>query len=242
MNDHDKTKEQLINELESLRHRLGELELFEKEKKQDSEEIKKKVHFLQTIIDTIPSPIFFKDTKGRYSFCNSAFEEYAGLKKDEIIGKKDYDLNPERIADPYHKLDNILLRNGGVQDYEVSFQNPDGTSHAVLFNKACYISVDGSVGGLVGVITDVTERKIIEEEKKELIRELQKALAEIKTLGGLLPICSFCKKIRDDKGYWSRLEEYIQTHSQAEFSHGICPDCLKKHYPEYYNNKEGKTK
>jgi hypothetical protein len=65
-----------------------------------------------------------------------------------------------------------------------------------------------------------------------LIRELQEALTMVKLLSGLLPICASCKKIRDDKGYWTQIESYIRDHSEAEFSHGICPDCLKKLYPE----------
>jgi PleD family two-component response regulator len=69
--------------------------------------------------------------------------------------------------------------------------------------------------------------------------ELQKALAEIKTLSGLLPICASCKKIRDDQGYWTQLESYISKHSGAEFTHGCCPDCMKKLYPELYTKKHG---
>lgn len=77
------------------------------------------------------------------------------------------------------------------------------------------------------IATDITERKKIEEEREKLIEELQKALNEIKVLRGILPICSSCKKIRDDKGYWNLIESYIQNHSEAEFSHCICPDCKK---------------
>jgi hypothetical protein len=73
-----------------------------------------------------------------------------------------------------------------------------------------------------------------EEEREKVIRELQEALAQVKALGGLLPICASCKKIRDDKGYWNQLEEYIETHSEAAFSHGICPECAKKLYPDLY--------
>jgi hypothetical protein len=65
-----------------------------------------------------------------------------------------------------------------------------------------------------------------------LIRELQEALTMVKLLSGLLPICASCKKIRDDKGYWTQIESYIRDHSEAEFSHGICPDCMKKLYPD----------
>jgi len=69
--------------------------------------------------------------------------------------------------------------------------------------------------------------------------ELEKALAKIKTLSGLLPICASCKKIRDDKGYWTQLESYVSEHSEAEFTHGCCPDCMKKLYPELYAEKYG---
>jgi ABC-type amino acid transport substrate-binding protein len=79
---------------------------------------------------------------------------------------------------------------------------------------------------------EIKERMQAEEEKEKLIVELQKALDEVKTLGRLLPICAACKKIRDDKGYWNQLESYIQEHTGTAFSHGICPDCAKKLYPD----------
>jgi len=80
---------------------------------------------------------------------------------------------------------------------------------------------------------DLLFRKIKKSEKElRLERDnLQKALAEIKTLRGILPICSHCKKIRDDRGYWNILEKYIQKYSDAKFSHSICPECVKEHYP-----------
>ncbi|MCK5165624.1 MAG: PAS domain S-box protein, partial [Desulfobacula sp.] len=93
------------------------------------------------------------------------------------------------------------------------------------------------------IAIDITNRKQSEEEREKLIGELQAALAEIKKLSGLLPICAHCKKIRDDKGYWNNLEEYIQTHSDAEFSHGICPECSDELYGKedwYIEMKKGK--
>ena len=72
----------------------------------------------------------------------------------------------------------------------------------------------------------------MEVEREKLIRELQEAVAKVKTLSGFLPICMSCKKIRNDKGYWEQVEVYIRDHSEAEFSHGICPDCMKKLYPD----------
>jgi sensor domain CHASE-containing protein len=81
---------------------------------------------------------------------------------------------------------------------------------------------------------EIAERKNAESEKEKMISELQAAMREIKTLSGMLPICSNCKNIRDDKGYWNRIEAYISEHSDAQFSHGLCPDCAKKLYPEFY--------
>ncbi len=80
---------------------------------------------------------------------------------------------------------------------------------------------------------EVAQRKRYQEEGEQLIVELQQALDEVKTLSGLLPICSFCKKIRDEQGAWQQLEAYVGRHSGAEFSHGVCPECLKRHYPEF---------
>ncbi len=86
---------------------------------------------------------------------------------------------------------------------------------------------------LCSIIHDVSVRRKMEREREELIADLQNALDEIKTLRGILPICSNCKKIRDDKGYWNQIESYIDQHSEASFTHGICPDCVKELYPDY---------
>ena len=76
--------------------------------------------------------------------------------------------------------------------------------------------------------------KQADKEKEALIINLQNALDEVKKLSGMLPICSSCKKIRDDDGYWQQIEEYIRDHSEADFTHGICNDCVKELYPDFY--------
>ncbi len=90
----------------------------------------------------------------------------------------------------------------------------------------------GRMTGRIVVIRDITLRRNAEKERERLVAELQAALAEVKILGGLLPICANCKKIRDDKGYWQHVEQYISAHSGVTFSHGLCPDCMRKLYPE----------
>jgi DNA repair exonuclease SbcCD ATPase subunit len=96
--------------------------------------------------------------------------------------------------------------------------------------------------GFRGVTRNITEHKRIEEEREKLIGELQKALSEVKKLSGFLPICASCKKIKDDKGYWRQIEAYIRDHSEAEFSHGICPDCKKKLYGDIFEEEEISSK
>jgi|GEM_PF-1484433 len=90
----------------------------------------------------------------------------------------------------------------------------------------------------------IANAKAAEEKtaREKLINELQEALAKIRTLKGLIPICASCKKVRDDKGYWQQVEVYIRDHSEAEFTHGLCPDCFQRLYPEEYKiNEEGKS-
>ncbi|MCX6903168.1 MAG: response regulator [Verrucomicrobia bacterium] len=96
---------------------------------------------------------------------------------------------------------------------------------------------------LYRTVRHAIERKRAADEREQLIHQLQKALAEVKTLSGMLPICSGCKKIRDDKGYWNRIETYVMQRSTATFTHGLCPDCIKKYFPDYDSqadqNKDG---
>jgi len=103
-------------------------------------------------------------------------------------------------------------------------------------NRRLQVAYDQSIVYAQHLNEEISERKRIEEERERLVRDLREALAEVKTLSGLLPICASCKKIRDDKGYWRQIEIYIRDHSEAEFSHSICPECVKKMYP----NLQGK--
>jgi hypothetical protein len=103
------------------------------------------------------------------------------------------------------------------------------------------MDANGKMISVLSLIHNITEAKKQEIERERLMAELQEAFAKIKTLSGLLPICSSCKKIRDDKGYWTILEKYIMEHSDARFTHGMCPDCLKRDFPSLYNKMYGKS-
>lgn len=97
-------------------------------------------------------------------------------------------------------------------------------SHSPILHKNDSISK-------MTIFRDITQHKLLEKEREKLIEELKNALDQVKQLSGLLPICASCKKIKDDKGCWRQIESYIRDHSEAEFSHGICPECVKKLYP-----------
>lgn len=121
-------------------------------------------HLLQTVIDAVPTPIFFKDENGAYLGCNRAFEFYVGQSADDLIGKTVYDISPKRFADVYHKADLDLIRDGGAQEYEAKVKYADGSVHDIVFNKAVFYKPDGRKGGVVGAMLDVTERKKLEEK------------------------------------------------------------------------------
>jgi PAS domain S-box-containing protein len=140
--------------------------------------LQENTHFLQTLTDAIPNPIFYKDVRGVYQGCNLAFESYLGLSKSEIVGKSVYDISPRELADRYHEKDMALFRQGGLQTYESSVQYADGTLHDVIFNKATYTDTGGIVSGLVGVILDITARKQAEEKLRLLNEQLEYKIAE----------------------------------------------------------------
>ncbi len=109
---------------------------------------------------------------------------------------------------------------GVIEFFSRQVRKPD--EHLLLMMSA--------LGSQIGLFLS---RKRVEAERERLVAELQEALTNIKTLRGLLPICAACKKIRDDLGYWNRIEDYVRDRSQAEFTHGICPDCARKMHPDW---------
>jgi PAS domain S-box-containing protein len=111
------------------------------------------------------------------------------------------------------------LANGEIRDVEV-YANP--------------ITIRGKDYSF-SIVHDVTDRRLAEEERDRLNVELQNALEEIKTLRGIIPICSFCKRIRDDQGFWNQVEVYVKEHSEVSFSHSLCPECAREHYPNVFN-------
>jgi len=121
------------------------------------------LRFIGQLVDTIPSPVFFKDEEGRYLGCNTAFEQYIGITRQNLLGRSVYDISPKDLADKYFSADQALFEQRGTQTYEAAVSYADGSRHDVVFYKATFNKADGSLGGLVGVIHDISERKRMEE-------------------------------------------------------------------------------
>lgn len=194
---------------------------------------------LQALIQAIPDVVYFKDDRNRYMITNKAMEEFTGLSREFMVGRSDEELLPPDLAEECRKSDETVKKTCEIVRFEERCNKGSLTGYFETI-KAPVFDDRGNLSGLVGVSRDITARKQMEEdlrrnsdEKENLIAELQKALDTIKRLHGILPICAWCKKIRDDRGYWTKVESYIREHSEAEFSHGICPECVKKFYPEY---------
>ncbi|MBI5649996.1 MAG: PAS domain S-box protein, partial [Chloroflexi bacterium] len=124
--------------------------------------------FLEKLMDTIPSPVYYKDTHGEYKGCNRAYEEFYGVTRAHMIGKTVYDIHPRAIADGYARLDQELLQNSGVQQVETRARRADGATRDIFLSKATYTTPAGNLAGIVGVILDITDRNQMEREMARL--------------------------------------------------------------------------
>ncbi|MBI5464154.1 MAG: PAS domain S-box protein, partial [Ignavibacteriales bacterium] len=168
----------------------------------------------------------------RIIFVNEAFCKTYGYEADELLGK-----HVSLLRSPNNDPDflPVILQQTKAGGWRGELYNlrKNGEEFPIELSTSVIRNDLGQSIALVGISEDITQRKKVEQERERLVRELQDALASIRALSGMLPICANCKKIRDDKGYWNQIEKYIMEHSEALFSHGICPDCMKELYPGY---------
>jgi PAS domain S-box-containing protein len=125
--------------------------------RKELEALKRERDFLNTLLETIPVPLFFKDADGRYTGCNRAFEDFIGKGRDQIIGSTVYDIAPAELAEIYHQKDREILGGRHPQSYQWKVQRGDGSSRDVIFDKALLFDERGEVSGLIGIISDITE-------------------------------------------------------------------------------------
>jgi len=187
---------------------------------------------LETVLGESTDPIFNILLDGTYLYVNQAFSSHFGRTPAEVIGLRIYDIFS---ADEAEKRMAVVKRAFATAEtivFEVRVPMALEADRCFLTSVKPTLDEAGRVASVVCISKDITDRKQVEEERERVIHELQAALAQVQTLSGLLPICAGCKNIRDDKGYWIQIEQYIRTHSAADFTHGICPECRKNLYPE----------
>lgn len=180
--------------------------------------------------DAITDMVSVHDNDFTIMRCNKAFAEALGSKPSELVGSKCYEV----LHGTDEPVDGCPHRECINSDAPVIREVVPTAGSDKIFQVSCspFHGDDGGLLGTVHIARDISAIKAIEEEKELLLAELQEAMAKVKVLSGLLPICSYCKNIRDDDGYWREIESFIHKHSEAKFSHGICPDCLERVYRE----------
>jgi PAS domain S-box-containing protein len=186
--------------------------------------------FLHTIINSIPHPFYVIDA---YTYeivtANAATGTgWEGKTCHQLTHRSEVPCSEEHHRCP---LEMVKVKKEPVVVEHVHY---DAMGKERIYEVHGFPIFDGGgeVMQMIEYAMDITARREAEKEREELVKVLQEALAEVKRLSGLLPICASCKKVRDDKGYWEQVETYIEKRTEAEFSHSICPECEKRLYPD----------
>lgn len=173
---------------------------------------------LSDLIESVPEGFQAFDPNFKLTFMNRAAARIIQRGPEDLLGKTIWDEFPALDASVQQLLRRVMLSRAPAS----------GETYYVPSGRWVAYHVNPFRAGISVLFRDITNRKQAETEREQLIGELQAALAHVRTLRGLIPICAWCKKIRNDEGYWEQLEQYLTTHSEAGFTHGMCPDCAKK--------------
>lgn len=212
------------------------------EQKKAAEVLRESEEQFSTLLQIIEVGVVVHGPDTKIILCNKASQNLLGMTEGQLLGKEatnqawkfcnedgsdmplvDYPVN--QVINNKKVLKNMILGIHRTDKSDVIW---------TLVNAVPKFGSDGKIIQVIVTFMDITERRQAGEEREKLIEELKVTLDEVKTLQGFIPICANCKNIRDDEGYWQQIEGYISDHSEAQFSHSICPDCAKKLYPELY--------
>jgi len=199
-------------------------------------ELQKSEENYRSLFQNASIGIFHSLPEGKFLRVNSALAKMLGYGSPEEMISAITNISTQIYVDS-KKHSNLLAATSEQTGWiyaENRYRRKDGTILTANLAVREVLNPDNTVAYLEGFVEDITDRRLAEEALEEERKRLQQALDEVKTLRGIFPICANCKKIRDDKGYWNQVEMYVSDHTEAKFSHGICPDCAKKLYPELY--------
>ncbi len=189
-----------------------------------------------TMLESIADHISMIDKELNIIWANKTARKWFG---NDIIGKKCYKIfhKSDEPCKPYPCITLKAFQDCKIHEHETKVIDKD--SCVRHFHSSANIALrdnENNPTAVIEISRDITDLKLIEEERDKLIKKLQDALENASNLRGLLPICSSCKKVRDDDGYWHQVEVYIRDHSDADFSHSICPDCKKTLYSDVFSD------
>lgn len=196
-----------------------------------------KLVLLEAITDSISENIFLLSTDYKVLWANKTALTQSGLTLDGIVGKHCYEIthhrdSPCKAPNDTCPLNDLLATGTSKTVHHIHFDK-DGNKSFVEINIYPVKSNTGEIAEVVHISKDITERISMEIEIEKKVTQLEESLARVKQLEGIIPICMYCKSIRDDTELWHQLEAYISQHTEAMFSHGICPECHNIHKSEF---------
>jgi phosphoserine phosphatase RsbU/P len=188
--------------------------------------------YLAAIVNSSDDAVIGTSLDGVVQSWNAGAERMYGFAAKEILGRPLSILVPPYRPNEPPSLYTRVNEGEWIRNYETVRLRKDGSRVPVSLTFSPIMDRNQRVIGFSAIERDMTEHRASEEERLTLISELTDALCSIKTLRGLIPICAWCKRIRDDEGYWEQVESYVSQHTEAEFTHSICPECSAKVAPE----------
>ncbi|MGD1046812.1 MAG: PAS domain-containing protein [Bacteroidota bacterium] len=232
-------KDKLIRLVPTVKREIAEAQV-RRERQQMIKALRASEERYRTLSEAAHDMIFIVSRDDLVEYVNTSAAGLFHQRPEEIIGKTRASLFPPEASRGQQRFLQNVFETGMPKYVESKTELIDQVTWLGTWLVPLLDDI-GQVTGVMGVARDITNQKWLEEDKQKLLNKLQKALTQIKTLSGLLPICSVCKKIRDDKGYWKQVEDYIQNHTDVTFTHGVCPDCFPKLYPDFDSTKPEET-
>lgn len=210
----------------------NELEVQVEERAQQLKESEKRY---QGLYENTPMMLLTLDNQGKIVAVSNYWLELLGYGREEVIGKQltDFMTEDSKIYADYAVLPDFFDK-GFCKEVEFTYVKKSGESICVVLSANAETDNSGQITRFVAVLQDITKQIEVESYRENLIQKLKEAVTEINSLRKILPICSYCKNIRNENGNFELMETYIHKHSDIDFSHTICPTCLKEHHPEDY--------
>jgi PAS domain S-box-containing protein len=222
--------EEISQKLHELRVHQIELEMQNEELRRTQEELGDSRARYFDLYDFAPVGYITVSLKGFILNANLTFANMLSTERSNVINKPLTDFIIFEDQDIFYNYRRELLGPKIQNTCELRLRNKEGTPFYVQLENKISLNKSKTQKQFRIIVIDICERKLVEEALVLEKNSLQEALLNVKELSGLLPICAHCKKIRDDKGYWNLLESYIEKHSNASFSHGMCPECMEDFY------------